>query len=294
MKKIVIFGLFLMVIPGVLKAQTVNKIPFTTIDYTTNRLKNDSVNANTQQMNAFIQIPLLHDEKRLIGTRIAYNSQNITNVDDMMNAYLYGISANLYWRRTFAPGKQLHIFAQAGLYSDLKDISVNNFRYLFGATYITQKTEKLKTGLGLGYARQFFGHQIIPFISVNYKISDRWTFSGALPMRPQLSYVISERWIWVLQINGNVESYRLSEKDDDNAFIQTTTWEGLSKIKYVFAKKHQIHFGLGIMQQTINRYADASSNNWKIITFDLSKRDEPTDRIKLGGTTINFGYSLLF
>ena len=57
MKKIVIFGLFLMVIPGVLKAQTVNKIPFTTIDYTTNRLKNDSVNANTQQMNAFIQIP---------------------------------------------------------------------------------------------------------------------------------------------------------------------------------------------------------------------------------------------
>ena len=113
-------------------------------------------------------------------------------------------------------------------------------------------------------------------------------------MRPQLSYVISERWIWVLQINGNVESYRLSEKDDDNAFIQTTTWEGLSKIKYVFAKKHQIHFGLGIMQQTINRYADASSNNWKIITFDLSKRDEPTDRIKLGGTTINFGYSLLF
>ena len=66
MKKIVIFGLFLMVIPGVLKAQTVNKIPFTTIDYTTNRLKNDSVNANTQQMNAFIQIPLLHKSHELI------------------------------------------------------------------------------------------------------------------------------------------------------------------------------------------------------------------------------------
>lgn len=98
MRKLVVIYILFTLSTTILRAQDLSKIPLAGFEYHTNRLKNDSLDANTQHLNGYLNIPLARTQKRLIGARIEYNSKNIIHVDEQMDHHLQGISSNLYWR----------------------------------------------------------------------------------------------------------------------------------------------------------------------------------------------------
>ncbi|QES88092.1 DUF6268 family outer membrane beta-barrel protein [Rhizosphaericola mali] len=276
------------------KAQ-LQELPFFGVNYNTGKLKNDTSNGNNKAFSAFMNIPVVHSDKRTVGVRLQYQNQTISGLGSLLDHRLQLVDANIYWRRKIADNKWLHFFGQAGIYSDFKDISGKDYRFMLGGIYTVKHSERLTTGWGINYARQFFGNQINPFVAINYDINDRWKLAGLLPINPILTFKINDHFSWSNELNAKVESYRLSAIDNDNGFIQTKGWRGISQLKYTIKKHHQFAAGIGYnFRQDISYFNNAPANDWKIFTFNLSNHNKAVQTTQVKGVNFNIGYSFMF
>lgn len=265
---------------------------FLGVDTNFNTLKNDSVNGRSQNIGMFVNIPVIKNNKNFIGTKLRYHYYKISDVNAYFNHQLTTTEVNIYWQRTFNNGSKLNVFGQTGIYSDFKDIAGNDFRYRLGVIYNSKNSAKLSSGLGLVYSRQFFGHQINPVVVVNYDLNSKLNISGLLPVRPKLTYKINDKLLWINEFSGNVESYRLSETEFSNSFIEISGWYAMSTLELKLKKYHHLNFGIGYtFKNKLRFYNDTQEAKWKIFTFDLHEKSEPVSEIKLSGLRWLVGYS---
>lgn len=99
--------------------------------------------------------------------------------------------------------KELNIYAdiEAG-----RIYAVAGFRF--------QHSAHFATGWGLGYGHQFFGHQIVPFIEIDYRsMGSRWSVTGQFPIKPKILYRVSARFSAGLELSGEAASFRLTDKN---------------------------------------------------------------------------------
>lgn len=256
------------------------------------KIKNDSAKGNIKNIDAFLNFPIFKGEQKLVGGRLHIKSQNISGLDSGLDKSLYGTDINLFWQKQIKDRYKIYLFGQVGIYSDFKDISGEDFRYSLGARYTIRHNDKFSTGWGISYSRQFFGHQLNPFVSVDYQITPKLQLTGLLPIRPKLIYTINENFSWSNEIFGNTTSYRLSATEENSRFVRINNWYGMSKLEYTFAKYHQFSVGLGYnFRNNIKLYEDGMGNNWSIFTFDLNKKSKPIQEINSKGMRFEIGYN---
>jgi hypothetical protein len=98
----------------------------------------------------------------------------------------------------------------------LKDISGEDMLYSAFVMLRIRKSATFSYSIGAAYSRQFFGNVLIPVVGIDWNISDRWTFSGILPVSEKLKYKISDKNFMGVNADFSVGggSYRLSKKKD--------------------------------------------------------------------------------
>lgn len=262
------------------------------VDYSVDKIKNDSVNGSLNNINAFLNFPIYKNDKNVFGGRIQYKTRNINEVNNEINRDFHSLDINTFWGRKLNEKAGLLAFAQLGLYSELKDWNTDDLRYSFGFRYNITHSPKFKTGWGLVYNKQFFGNQISPFIFVDYDFNERWKISGLFPIKPKLSYKINEKMNWITELSGTVNSFRLS--NTDNNFVRINNWNVVSKIEYTFRNHHQFFVGLGYnMRQDIKLYNQDSGNDWTIFTFDITKKEKPIYQTQTSGYKLEIGYRFI-
>lgn len=262
------------------------------VEYGYDKTKNDSARGNIKSVDAFLNFPVFRGEKRMIGGRLHFRSQDISGLDSDLDKNLYSTDFNIFWQKQIREKYKIYLFGQIGVYSDFKDISGEDFRYSLGVRYTIRHNDKLTSGWGISYNRQFFGHQLNPFISVDYQISPKLQLTGLLPIRPKLIYTINEKLLWTNEIIGNATSYRLSAVEENSRFIRINNWYGMSRLEYTLQKHHQFSIGLGYnFRNSIKLYEDGNGNNWSIFTFDLNNKSKPIQEIKSKGLKFEVGYS---
>lgn len=262
------------------------------MSYGSDKIKSDSAKGKIKDIDAFLNFPIYRDEKRTAGGRLQFRSRSISGLDPELSKDLYSADVFVFWQLKIKQKYKLYLFAQVGAYSDFKDISEEDFRYSFGARYTIQHNDNLKTGWGISYNRQFYGHQLNPFISVDYQITPKLQLAGLLPIRPKLIYTINGQLSWTNEIVAGAGSYRLSANEESSRFIRINNWYGMSSLEYKLAGHHK--FSLGIGYDFINNfklYEDTADNNWSIFTFDLHQKSEPIQEIRSRGLRFNIGYS---
>ncbi len=106
---------------------------------------------------------------------------------------------------------RLNFLFDPSISSDIVDISADDFR--FNAAIRLQKETQpgMSWSVGIGFSKQFFGIQIIPFYQAVIPITHRLTLSGALPLKPKLTWHINDTRQWGFALTGNSNSFRLSE-----------------------------------------------------------------------------------
>lgn len=262
------------------------------LSYGSEKLKNDSAKGKIKDIDAFLNFPMYRDEKRTVGGRLQFKSKSISGLDPAVSKDLYNADIFVFWQLKIKQKYKFYLFAQVGAYSDFKDISGEDFRYSFGARYTIQHNDNLKTGWGISYNRQFYGHQLNPFISVDYQITPKLQLTGLLPIRPKLIYTINDRLSWTNEIFSSAGSYRLSASEENNRFIRINNWCGISSLEYKLADHHKFSLGFGYdFINNIKLYEDTAGNNWSIFTFDFRRKTEPIREIKSKGLRFNIGYS---
>ena len=221
-----------------------------------------------------------------------YKNINLHGFPANYTSKLHGIALQCAWLYKNTYRSSLTFFAQAGLFSDMNDISGKDFRLSGGFRYRFKHSDKLSTGWGLAYARQFFGHQIIPFIDVDYKPNKNFSISGQFPVKPKILYHFNKKLSAGLELSAEAASYRLSAEENNNQFIQINQWTGFAKLEYQFAKAWQLSFGIGRnFKQSYKLYNDASGTPWTIITIPVGAKPEPTQELDNGGVNVRLGVS---
>ncbi|PZR21908.1 MAG: hypothetical protein DI535_27370 [Citrobacter freundii] len=272
------------------------RLPVAEVSYEPSRLKNDTTNGALKNISVFVNLPVMNREKVKMGGRIGYQHVQITDLGAALDHSLTALEGNLFRLRKLDERHQLHFTIQAGIYSDFKDLQTDDLRYRLSFSYLVKHSESFSTGWGMAYARQFFGHQINPFILINYQINEKLKLSGLFPIRPVLTYQLSKRFSWVNELTGTVQSFRLSDNGNDqrNGFIQLSGWKILSSGKMLVGKRHLFSAGIGFaLRQNTSYYEDDGSRNWKLFTFDLSEKNPPVRSVNTKGVSFMIGYDLI-
>lgn len=262
------------------------------VSYGSDKIKNDSVKGKIKDIDAFLNFPIYRDNEETVGGRLQFKSRSISSLDPAFSKDLYGTDFFVFWQLKIKQKYKLYFFAQIGAYSDFKDISEEDFRYSLGARYTIQHNDNLKTGWGISYSRQFYGHQLNPFISFDYQITPKLQLTGLLPIRPKLIYTINDKLSWTNEIFASAGSYRLSASEDNSRFIRINNWYGMSSLEYKLSGNHKISLGIGYdFINSLKLYEDNTATNWSIFTFDLRQKSEPIQEIRSRGLRFNIGYS---
>jgi len=262
------------------------------INYSISKLKYNDTSAHAKQLDIKFRLPLYQKNKNAFAATIGYKNVVLNNFPESYTQNLQGITLQTVWLHKFSNRKSLAVFAQTGLFTDMTDVSSKDFRYAAGFRYRYKHSDKLITGWGLAYSRQFFGNQVIPFIDVDYKPNDKWSITGQFPIKPKVLFHFNKKLSAGIEINGEAASYRLSATEKNSQFIQINQWTGLAKLEYQFAKAWQFNFGIGKnFKQSYKLYNDASTTPWTIITIPLGEKPEPVQKIDSKGLNVQLGIS---
>lgn len=262
------------------------------IDYTVSAVAYNDTAANANLLDVKFRLPLLNKKQHIAIGTVSYKNLSLNNFPGQYVSSLHGLTFQGAWLYKFTSRRSLTFFTQAGLFSDLKEVNSKDFRYSGGFRYRVKHSDKLSTGWGLGYSRQFFGNQIIPFIDVDYKPNNRWSITGQFPIKPKVLYHFNNKLSAGIEVFGDAASYRLSASERNNQFIQVNQWAGLAKLEYQFAKSWQLNVGLGNnFKQSYKLYDDAATTPWTIITIPLGERPDPVYKIDNKGLNIQIGVS---
>ena len=185
------------------------------------------------------------------------------------------------------------VFAQAGMHADFKSISGADFLYSLGSRYTVVYNPNLTIGYGLIYARQFFGHQLNPLLFVDYKVNNRLRISGMLPIRPKISYQLTNGVTLIAEMTGNQRTFRISEDDKGN-YLRSVGWNLSSSVDFLIAKHHLLSLGMGYnWGTTLQVYSNADHNNWTLFTFPIGNRAEPLKKMSMKSFRLEFAYRFL-
>ncbi len=257
-------------------------------------IKNGDSTTRIRMVDMNLDFPLHQSSLNSVFGGIELRQAHIGNFPNGENLSVYSTAFKMAFVRKVSPTLSLALFGQIGIYSDFKDVSSEDFRGLVGFQYRIKHSEQLKTGLGVAYANQFFGHQLLPYLSIDYHFKERWYLYGQVPTNVRLEYMISGKDFIGFGIRGLTNSYRLSKSQYNSQFVQNVDWMGKVYWERFFTKNLSFNVNGGYsFIQSVRLYDDIPGdllNSWTIVTFPVGKkRPEPIHEIKKSSYMLQIG-----
>ncbi|SFC13908.1 hypothetical protein SAMN05421780_10356 [Flexibacter flexilis DSM 6793] len=252
---------------------------FASIQHSFSALKYNDTTANTRQTDIKIRFPVWHKNKNAVIVGASYKYLKLNKMPSVFGENLHGISLPLFGQMALSARTTLVVFGQAGFFLPTnRAICSDDFRYGAGFRLRFQHSAHFATGWGLGYGHQFFGHQIVPFIEIDYRpMGSRWSITGQFPIKPKVLYRINTRWRVGLELSGEAASFRLANK---NYSLQQNQWIASAKWEYKLSARLLLSGGVGKnMRQTYKLYQNPNPDAWTIITFPVGQKSESIRRI---------------
>ncbi|MDJ1505345.1 DUF6268 family outer membrane beta-barrel protein [Cytophagaceae bacterium BD1B2-1] len=166
-------------------------------------------------------------------------------------------------------------------------------RFATGFRFRRILSERTSIGFGAGYARQFFGNVIMPFLEVNWKINDQWTLSGLFPIKPKLEYQLNKRVSLGAQILVDNSSSRLSRKYNESQIVQFKQWNAQLYTEYTIYKNIYFSIVAGyVFRRKIQLYDQNMRVPWTIFTFPIGGEKTAIRTLTGNGYILQAGLSI--
>lgn len=180
------------------------------------------------------------------------------------------------------------------LSSDMKDISGEDMVYSGAVMLKINQSGRFNYSLGIAFARQFFGHVIVPIVAVDWKVNDQLTFSGILPISEKIKYQLSDKSAFGVladfAIGGG--SYRLSKKMNSD-YLQLQQFKTAFFYEYSFSGKFSVELNAGYnFKQQLDLYSKDQKVDW--VPFNDPNKRVPLAELKKAGFTAQTGIKYRF
>jgi hypothetical protein len=148
-------------------------------------------------------------------------NNNNAMADNIANPIrLHGLILRTGLIQKLSNGNSIQAFFSPRLMTDFKNIGYKHFQ--FGGTFIYEKVyhKRLKIGYGVLYNQEAFGSYIVPLVNLEWKMSERWSMSGLLPIYSKVKYKVNEKLNVGIHHFGLITSYRLGGESYQNDYIE--------------------------------------------------------------------------
>jgi hypothetical protein len=268
-------------------------------DYTYSPFKVNGKDMNIQQVNGTLTLPVYSKMQNgkldffLAG--VGYSGLFLSGMgSEFEGSKFHSFSVPLTFQKSFSPKYALIVSVIPSLSSDLKDISGEDMLYSGAAMLRIKKSDKFSYSIGAAFSKQFFGTLLVPIIGIDWKISDKLSFSGTLPVSEKLKYQLSNKSATGINIDFGIGggSYRLSKKMNSDYF-QAQQFKTSLFYEYMLAKNFSINVSAGYnFTQQLDLYSKDQKVNWAPFN-NLNKR-VPLAELKKTGVAVQTGINYRF
>lgn len=255
-------------------------------------IKSNEASGYYQQWEVRAKYPVFKGKQVLWAGGCTWKQVSIKNIAELPGTTFNGLSAQVFRIQQIGASASFTVFAQAGMFTDWIGVSFNDLRYGIGFRYKRRHSDRLSSGWGLAYARQFFGHQLVPFVEIDYRPSGRWRITGHFPVKPRITYQVSKQFRLGMELQGDASSFRFGPSGE-KSILQINQWSALIRAEQIFKKNWTLFAGAGVViRQSYRVYDDPQAVPWTIITIPLGAKEEPLSNISGKGFCLQFGCSL--
>ena len=170
-------------------------------------------------------VPVVLNDKQIWYNSINYMQWNVkNNIETPSNIAnpikVHGVILRTGLIQKLKNGNSIQAVFIPRLMTDFKNIDAKHFQ--FGGTFVYEKiyNENLKIGYGVLYNNETFGTNLVPLVNLEWKMSERWSMSGLLPIYSKIKYKVNDKLNVGMHHFGLVTSYRLGEEAYQNDYIE--------------------------------------------------------------------------
>lgn len=286
-------------------AQQTEKAPITlqlgsfSTQYSYSPLSVNGKRIEIQQAGASFNLPVFYTFKDnkldFLMAGLEYNGLFLSGVDSRFGGSRFStFSLPVTFQKAISTKYALSASFIPTLSSDLKDISGEDMTYTAFVMLRIRKSEKFSYSLGVAYSRQFFGNVLVPVIGMDWNISDRWTYSGTLPVSEKLKYRMSNKSFMGVSNDFSIGggAYRLS-KQMDSKYFQLQQVRSSLFYEYAPAKNFSLQISAGY---NISQKLDLYNKDEKVglVPFDNLNKRVPLQEINKTGVAFQSSINYRF
>jgi len=220
-----------------------------------------------------IKAPVIVKEKNQLLAGIGYDNLSTQDSSMLGSKALKGLSGLILFNRKMTEVNSLQLFFSGGLFSDFLDISGEDIRVTAGMRYKTRLNENFTISAALIYSKQFFGTLIAPSIDFHWKISERLSLLGPVPVNPKLRYIVNSNMKLSFFLKPENTTYRLSE-ERNSKYFQKKQWNAGIGLEYLIHNHWMISFQTGAsLKQQFEIYEASENGTFSILTIDVGGKE---------------------
>lgn len=268
-------------------------------NYSASPLKFNGTKINMQQVGSTFTVPVINRMKDgkldflLIGA--SYNGLFLSGIDSQFGGTnFHSIALPITFHKALSEKYAIIASFVPSLSSDFKDISGEDMVYSGAVMLKINHSNSFTYSLGLAFAKQFFGNVLVPIIVLDWKINNKLTFSGTLPISEKIKYQLSAKSAFGAMADFAIGggSYRLSKKMNAD-YLQLQQLKTALFYAYAFSKKFTIEINAGYnLKQQLDRYSKDEKVDW--VPFNNPNKREPLAELKKAGFTAQTGIKYRF
>jgi len=147
------------------------------------------------------------------------NDENMpVEIQNPIQVHGFILRTGVYYR--FDESRSLQVLFAPRLMTDFVHNDTDNLQWGGLAVYDKRYHERLKIGFGLLYNQEFYGPNFVPLINVDWKVNQKWSITGLLPIYGKLKYQFNERFDAGWSHFGLVTTYRLGAEANIGDYIE--------------------------------------------------------------------------
>ena len=159
-----------------------------------------------------MRIPIVLDSSNIWYSKLTYLNNSVTSAltfaDSIANPIkVHGVILQTGWVRKLSKGRAIQVLFVPRLMGDMKNVNTKNIQLGAVALYEKRFNSNLKMKFGAMYNQEMSGPFVVPLLDLDWKLSDRWSISGLVPIYSKVKYKFSDN------TNAGIGHFALITKD---------------------------------------------------------------------------------
>jgi len=173
-------------------------------------------------------IPLNKTKTSLWYNNLTYTQASIRNdatlpADIASPISVYGFILQTGFMKRFANGTGFQLLFAPRFMTDFNDVNGKNWQFGGIALYEKRYSDKLLLRFGFLYNQELFGPILTPLLDIDWRLSDRWSIIGLLPIYVKVNYHANENLTMGFSHFGLTTTYRLGNPAYVNDYIERSS-----------------------------------------------------------------------